>query len=161
MPSPNMSTAALAQAFCDRTLPKSLWTHEAHLRVGLWHLLHASEEFALDKSPLDNLRERIRSYNEATGVANTSTSGYHETLTRFYVWLIGRFLEQADQTLPEDILADQLVHRLGNRELPLQFWSREVLMSPLARKQWVEPDRLTGLEASQQTDLLLLPQLDV
>lgn len=150
MPQGTRSTAALAQAFCDRTLPKSQWNHEAHLRVGLWHLLHASEEIAsdkltLDKSTLDNLRERIQRYNESTGVPNTPTSGYHETLTRFYVWLIGRFLDQADRTLPEDVLADQLIHRLGNRDLPFLYWSREVLMSPLARKQWVEPDRVSDL----------------
>lgn len=145
MPQGKRSIAALARAFCDRTLPKSQWTHEAHLRVGLWHLLHASEEIASDRSPLDNLRERIQRYNESTGVPNTPTSGYHETLTRFYVWLIGRFLDQADRTLPEDVLADQLIHRLGNRDLPFLYWSREVLMSPLARKQWVEPDRVSGL----------------
>lgn len=147
MPQKYGSIASLTQAFCDRTLPKSQWTHEAHLRVGLWHLLHAPEEIDLDKSPLDNLRERIQRYNEATGVSNTPTSGYHETLTRFYVWLIGRFLDQADRTLSEDILAEQLIHRLGNRDLPFQYWSREVLMSPLARKQWVEPDRVSGLES--------------
>lgn len=145
MPQGKRSIAALAQAFCDRTLPKSQWTHEAHLRVGLWHLLHASEEIASDKSTLDNLRERIQRYNESTGVPNTPTSGYHETLTRFYVWLIGRFLDQADLTLPEDVLAEQLIHRLGNRDLPFLYWSREVLMSPLARKQWVEPDRVSDL----------------
>lgn len=145
MPQGKRSIASLARAFCDRTLPKSQWTHEAHLRVGLWHLLHASEEIALDRSPLDNLRERIQRYNESTGVPNTPTSGYHETLTRFYVWLIGRFLDQADRTLPEDVLADQLIHRLGNRDLPFLYWSREVLMSPLARKQWVEPDRVSDL----------------
>ena len=49
------SIASLTRAFCDRTLRKSQWTHEAHLRVGLWHLLHASEEIAFDKSPLQSI----------------------------------------------------------------------------------------------------------
>lgn len=50
---------ALAAAFCSRTLPKAEWTHHAHLRVGLWHVLRYSPEEALDR-----LRAGIRTLNE-------------------------------------------------------------------------------------------------
>jgi hypothetical protein len=53
-------TDQLAAAFCERTLPKGQWTHEAHLRVGLWHVLRHPADRALDL-----LRERISAYNVA------------------------------------------------------------------------------------------------
>jgi hypothetical protein len=71
-------TDRIAAALIARTLPKSEWTHEAHLRAGLWHAVHHPDAIALNL-----LRERIRAYNESTGVANTASSGYHETTTRF------------------------------------------------------------------------------
>jgi hypothetical protein len=128
-------TDRLAAEFCHCNLPKAEWTHEAHLRVGLWHLLRHSPEEALVR-----LRGGIRRYNTACGVANTATSGYHESITRFYVWLIARFAAGADRDRPIDDLADELVRDYGDRDLPLRYWSKERLMSPEARLGWVEPD---------------------
>lgn len=130
------STDRLAASFCDGSLPKAEWTHEAHLRVGLWHLLHHSPDAALDL-----LRERISRFNIAKGGENTDSAGYHETITRFYVWLIDRFLREQDRSRPVDELADALVQQHGDRKLPLRYWSKERLMSPAARRGWVEPDR--------------------
>jgi hypothetical protein len=126
----------LAAAFLEGTLPKAAWTHEAHLRVGVWHLLRFPPSEALDR-----LREGIRRYNEATGTANSAHAGYHETITRFYVRVIGGFIAAADRSRPADALADDLVAQLGDRALPLCHWSAERLMSPEARRGWVEPDR--------------------
>lgn len=132
---------ALAQSFTARTLPKSGWTHEAHLRVGLWHVLRHGEDEALGL-----LRERIRALNEAHGVANDDRGGYHETITRFYVWRIARFVEQAARDgvagPGDDELADALVAGCGARDLALRWWSRDRLMSAAARRGWVEPDLL-------------------
>ena len=130
-----MSLEALAGDFVQKTLPKASWTHDAHLRVGLWHLLrHTPEE------TLHLLRQRIRAYNLATGGENTDTAGYHETITRFYVWLIQAFLDT--QALPgsPDELAEQLVADCGDKTLPFRFWSKEVLFSIPARLGWVPPD---------------------
>ena len=55
--------------------------------VGLWHVRRFGADLAVDL-----LRERISRYNEAVGTANTSTSGYHETLTVFYVKVIDAFV---------------------------------------------------------------------
>lgn len=128
-------TDELAVAFCECTLPKAQWTHHAHLRVGLWHLLRLSPDEALDQ-----LRDRIRRYNVSCGVANTESSGYHESITRFYVWVIGRFLASADRTRPTDELADELIRAYGDKELPLRYWSKARLQSPECRLGWLEPD---------------------
>jgi len=126
-----------AQAFCACTLPKAEWTHCAHLRVGLWHVMHHGPEEALSL-----LRTRIRALNESHGVANSETGGYHESITRFYVWQVTKFLEECDRTRPLDELVAQLILRYGDKALPLRYWSKERLMSTEARLGWVEPDLL-------------------
>jgi hypothetical protein len=130
-----LGTDELAAAFLACTLPKQEWTHHAHLRVGLWHLLRHDAEEALDL-----LRTRIRRYNASCGTLNTDHSGYHETITRFYVWVIDRFLQSADRRKSIDELAEDLIHRWGDRGLLLRYYSRDRLFSVLARRQWVEPD---------------------
>jgi hypothetical protein len=91
---------------------------------------------------LTRLRDVIRSYNESVGTANTDTSGYHETLTRFYVSLIAQFVAREDDGAPLDVLADRLIAELGDRDLPLRYYSRHRLFSVEARHRWVEPDLL-------------------
>ena len=121
--------------FLDRTLPCKEWTHAAHLTVGLWH----AREFPPAEA-LDRVRSGIKLYNGACGVANTTTGGYHETLTRFYMGLIGHYLAGvADRS---DCLAvtNALLARHGHRDVPLGYYSRERLMSPAARAAWIEPD---------------------
>jgi len=128
-------TERIAHALTDRTLPKSEWTHHAHLRAGLWHVWHHGATEALTL-----LRERITAYNESVGTANTDTSGYHETITGLYVTLIESFLDGQDRSEPLDVIADRLIADYGDRDLPLRHYSRAVLFSPPARRGWVAPD---------------------
>ena len=125
----------IAEAFLACTLPKAEWTHEAHLKVGLWHGLR----YSADES-LNLLRERIKRYNIASGTPNTDSSGYHETITGFYVWQIGYFLQETAHDESIDELADELIKQYGDRMLPLTYWNRERLFSVRARLSWVEPD---------------------
>lgn len=126
----------LVQAFIDCSLPRDAWTHEAHLQVGLWHCLRLTYGEALDL-----LRERIKRYNVACGVANTKKEGYHETITQSYLRLIFSFLREADSILSIDDLALHLIQTYGDRSLLLQYYSPECLFSEKARLEWVEPDR--------------------
>jgi hypothetical protein len=128
-------TERIALALTERTLPKAEWTHDAYLRAGLWHVLHDGPFVALDR-----LRERISAYNESVGTPNTDSGGYHETITRFYVVVIDRFLSTADRSLDLDALAEQLIAGYGDRRLPLHHYSEKRLFSTVARRAWVEPD---------------------
>ena len=121
--------------FIAQTLPKTEWTHQAHLRVGLWHALQYP-----DSAALELLRGRISAYNEATGVANTAQSGYHETITRFYVHVIRLFVRSVDQSVAFDELAHALIAQWGDKNLPLRHYSPHRLFSAEARLAWVEPD---------------------
>ena len=128
-------TERIARALIDRSLPKADWTHHAHLRAGLWHVLEHGPFEAMER-----LRARICAYNESVGTANTDTSGYHETITRFYVVIIDRFLSTVDRTADPDVMADLLIAQYGDRRLPLHHYSEKRLFSPVARRAWVEPD---------------------
>jgi hypothetical protein len=130
-----LETDRIVREFIARTLPKSEWTHLAHLRVGLWHAVHYP-----DAAALELLRERISAYNEATGVANTAQSGYHETVTRFYVHAIRVFVRSADPNSPIDELANALIGQWGDKNLPLRHYSPHRLFSAEARRAWIEPD---------------------
>ena len=134
-----MHARELVAAFTDRTLPKPAWTHAAHLTVGLAYALDEPDDDVL----LDRLRTRIRAYNEATGVANTPTNGYHHTITAYFVVVIREFLRGADvagRTLDE-LAAALLESPLAPHLRILDFYSRDLLFSERARAEVVPPDR--------------------
>jgi hypothetical protein len=127
---------AFIQEFEGCTLPKDRWTHHAHLVVALWYLTHHTPDEALDI-----VRQRIRTYNEATDTPNTDSGGYHETLTRFFLQgVLDHIAQLGDDSLPIS-LAKLLQSPLGNKDWPLRFYSRERLFSVEARQHWVEADR--------------------
>lgn len=132
-------TERVKSEFLSRTLPKQEWTHEAHLRVGLWHLLHYSPSESMAR-----LRHSIKKYNVSCRIKNTDSQGYHETITRFYVLLIEQFLETNIQLVNErinvDLLANRLIESYGDRSLIFKYYSRDRLLSKTARHEWVEPD---------------------
>lgn len=125
----------LVARFADCTLPCAEWTHEAHLTVGLWHAWRYPADEALDR-----VRAGILQYNMACGVPTTPTRGYHETITRLYMRLIGHHL--ANSADPTNLLglANELLATHAERDLPLRYYSRERLFSPEARAAWVPPD---------------------
>ena len=67
---------AIADAMTACRLPKSEWTHEAHVQAGLSLVLRMGPSRALA-----TLREAIPRYNISTNTPNTNTGGYHDTLT--------------------------------------------------------------------------------
>ena len=119
---------AVADAMTACRLPRSEWTHEAHLMAGLSLVLRQGPDRALA-----TLREAIPRYNESTGTPNTDTGGYHDTLTVYYVRAIDELLRRG--VSPEKITDSDLV----TREAPLRHWTREELFSVKARRTWVEP----------------------
>ena len=80
-------------------------------------------------------------WNSITTKKCPSTSGYHETLTVFYVKVIDAFVSaDASPDQEADTLERRLLEAVGDRELPLRYYSRECLFSTEARRQWVAPD---------------------
>ena len=125
----------LVREFEACTLPKSQWTHGAHLTVALWYLMNRSAQDATM-----SIRSGIRRYNEANGVRVTSTGGYHETMTLFWTCAVSFYLGQAGEGRSILTLANGLLRLLANKNLPLEYYSSERLMSWPARTGWLAPD---------------------
>jgi hypothetical protein len=128
-------TERTVAAFLACTLPRAEWTHHAHLRVGTWHVVKYGAAAAL---PL--LRERISRYNESVGTVNSDDSGYHETVTAFYVKAIAATIVDCGPAMNIDDLAAWVIERIGAKEYPLRYYSKERLFSADARRRWVTPD---------------------
>lgn len=138
----------LVRQFESRELPKASWTHEAHFIVGLWYVVHQGPHAALA-----SLRARIRAYNEAVGTLNSESSGYHETLTRLYVWAIAAQLALQPARGLWDQACSLLRSEVVDKAYPLRFYSRERLFSREARAAWLAPDLmpLPPLDAKLQS----------
>ena len=101
-------------AFHDRTLPAAVWTHAAHLRM----------------------RIGIIRLNAAHGLVETAQRGYHETLTRVWLVLVGAARRRA---LGADSTSAAAEPGLA-RTAPLLHYSRERLFSVAARAVFTPPD---------------------
>ena len=138
-----MDPDEVAERFAQCRISHADWTHQAHLVVGLWHV----HRFGAEKA-LELLRQGIRRLNDSHGTPNSVTRGYHETITRAYVLLLAQFLAagRADAPLRERT-AELLAGPLADKDALLRFYSRERLMSPEARAEWVAPD-IAGADLS-------------
>ena len=126
---------SLVRAFEACTLPRSEWTHRAHLTVALWYLAHCSGREATAR-----IRIGIKRYNAANGVQMTKDGGYHETITLFWICAISKYLLLADAGCSFVELANGMIARFSDGRLPFEYYSRDLLMSWRARTSWVEPD---------------------
>jgi hypothetical protein len=127
---------AIGEGLLARTLPKEAWTHEAHLAACTWIARDRP-----DIAPEQDMAAIISSYNEAAGGVNDDTQGYHETITQVYIAGVKAHLLEIgrDKPLWQAVNALLLSER-GRRELPLKFYSKELLFSVPARRGFVKPD---------------------
>ena len=119
-----------------RSLPKPEWTHAAHFAAALWLLRHRPDWRLGERLP-----SLIRAYNEATGVPNTDSVGYHETITQASLAAAAAVLagHPPETPLPE-VIGTLMAGPLGRSDWPLAYWSQARLFSAEARRTWVDPD---------------------
>ena len=123
---------ALQRKFERGTVTLEEWTHSAHLAICCWYLMKKPRNAAR------LLREGIVSLNRANGVISTATSGYHETLTLFWIAKVQGLLDVCEG---DDLaVLNAVVGGLANKKLVLFHFSRERIMSSEARNGWCEPD---------------------
>lgn len=123
------------EAFERGTLPKEDWKHAAHAVAGGYLLAHGRP------GATERIREGILQLNRCHGTANTDHSGYHETLTLFWIARTVAFLAACppDAGRIEKIRA--LVERFApRRDLFREYYSFDVVKSVEARRRWVESD---------------------
>ncbi len=120
----------------DRTLPKPAWKHEAHLAAALW-IIRTRPDLDAER----DLPGIIRAYNEATGVPNSDTRGYHHTITLASLRAIRAVMAGLPADLPLFEICNALIASpYGDKRWPLNFWREAAVFSPAARHGWVEPD---------------------
>jgi hypothetical protein len=127
----------LRAGFDDHTLPEADFKHPAHIAVGTTYVCELGAEGALA-----HLRRALPRYNESQGGQNTDTSGYHETLTRFWVDRLAEFVAGLPQGLTSSECALAAVETFGSRaRLHEEYYSFDVVKSLEARRGWLAPDK--------------------
>lgn len=129
------AVTAIGEGLLAGTWPAAEWRHAHHVIATAWLILERPD-IALDAE----LPGIIRGYNLAQGGQNTATSGYHHTITVFYLAEIRRAL----RALPGGLSLAETCRRLlasplGDKALPLTVYPRELLFSPEARLGYVAP----------------------
>lgn len=125
----------LVAKFNQCNLAHSEWNHLAHLTVAIWYLTQYEE-----KQAINIIRQGIQRYNKAMNIEATPNSGYHETLTLFWLYTVRNYLAVVDRKIPIVELTNKLIYKLQDKNLPKNYYSQDVLMSWEARKHWIEPD---------------------
>lgn len=125
----------LVSKFSQKSLPIDEWNHQAHIIVGLWH--HMNYDF---ETAIDLVKSKIKAYNLSVGTLNTDDSGYHETLTIFWMSVTKTFLLQHASAQIEEVCHRFLQSEYASKNYPFEYYSRAVLFSKKARKEWVDGD---------------------
>ena len=124
----------IGRGLLDRSLPKAEWTHAGHFAAAFWILRRPNMDAARDMPGL------IRAYNEATGVHNTDTTGYHETITLASLRAARAWLRDRPEVPLHEALNGLLGTEYGHASWLLSYWSKPLLFSVAARREWVDPD---------------------
>lgn len=129
------SLAAFIEGFEQGTYPKEHWTHQAHVAMAAHYLtLHPLPEATR------LIRAGIPAYNVAQGGKNTDDSGYHETLTVFWIWIVAGFLAGLPEGMPRLRMIAATAERFGaERAFHRRFYEHNVIGDLDARHNWVPP----------------------
>ena len=142
---------SLVAQFSNKSLPKAEWTHQAHIIVALWHNTHYPFEEALAL-----VRSKIKSYNLSVGTLNTDDAGYHETLTVFWMTITKAFIQAYPSWSLDQVCSQFLQTAYASKNFPFEFYSKELLFTKKARKNWVEGN-LKKLASFSKTILMEKP----
>ena len=128
-----MTDQAFARAFESGSVTPDAFNHVAHVRLA-WVYLHES---ASVEDALTRMRAAIRRVAAAAGASQK----YHETITVLWIRLLADVRARGASGEIAEVLRAQPA--LADRDLPMQYYSRERLFSDAARAAWVEPDLQT------------------
>jgi len=131
----------LTQQFENCTFPFDEWHHRAHVKLAYLYVVRFGPVVAGQK-----LRDGIRAYNAANGVEDAPRSGYHDTMTQAWVWIIDATVQAYGQLATADEFVDSHP-QLREKKILRLFYSPELFLSPRAKEEFVEPD-LTRLPKS-------------
>lgn len=119
-------------AFTDCTLPPDEWDHGTHLVAGLYFISKYGE------GAYSVMKTRLKNYVKSLG-----KDGYHETMTRFWLWAIKEYMQAENGPIAwNQVQLDAIIFNdeLTRRNLWNDYYSLELMKSDEAKKNWIEPD---------------------
>lgn len=119
------------RAFEACECPASDFDHRAHVRLAYVYLC----EYAPDQAH-KSMKHSLLRFLRHLGIGE---SKYHETLTRSWVMAVNHFMNLSPECHSANDFIDQNPVLLDTK-IMLSHYSAEVLFSPAARTQFVEPD---------------------
>ncbi len=121
------------RGFQTGTLPKGAFGHAAHLATAACYCLQFGEAECLD-----HFRRDLERFNESVGGTNTENSGYHETITIFWLGTIHLFLK--DKAVPRlEAVRLTVAEYAGQLGLAQSRYNFDLLKSREARARWIPP----------------------
>lgn len=108
----------------------SEFRHHQHLAVALWYITHL---------PYEAARQKMKSGIQRLAATHGKT-GYHETITEFWLRMTRGFLAEHDRNEAIASLVNQLIEKYDDKDLIAEYYSAELLASPEAKSSWVDPD---------------------
>jgi flavin reductase (DIM6/NTAB) family NADH-FMN oxidoreductase RutF len=118
------------------TLPRSSWTHGAHVAVAACYAFDRPPETAFQMT-----KSGILHFNVCVGSANTQDSGYHETLTRFWAGIVSGFVRAGEFRSRLEAVRNAVRQFGEDRDRHRLYYSFDIVRDHRARREWVQPDR--------------------
>lgn len=125
----------VVRGFENGTISREKWKHAEHLTVAFYYIKNSNSLI----EATDKMRSGIFNLLKSFGVDLEKEMPYHETLTGFWMKCADDLIKTQNGYSIVDA-ANLVVENLGDKDLPLKFYSREFLFSDAARKDFVEPD---------------------
>jgi hypothetical protein len=88
-----------------------------------------------EREAIKRMREGLKRF-----ISHHGETGYHETITIFWLKVVSGFLEQTKRERPLHELANELLLTDGDSRLINHHYSKGLISSEEARRTWVEPD---------------------
>src|SRR5216684_3364088 len=120
----------LVSEFESCSFHPSEFRHHQHLAVVLWYVASL---------PYTDASERMKRGIQRLA-ASYGKTGYHETITEFWLRMVRGFLSEAERADALAVQANQLIEKYADKNLILNYYSAELLASPEAKSGWIEPD---------------------
>jgi hypothetical protein len=120
----------VVEKFESCSFPLQEFTHARHLTVACWYLCTTQPDQALAR-----MRAGLQRF-----IVHHGREGYHETITRFWMELLGEFLRSLPGEISTVEKINHTVEAYSDKDTLFQYYTREFVMSEAARREWVEPD---------------------
>lgn len=123
---------ALMARIAAREIPNTEFSHRYHLAMATCTIIAGGT--------LDDVRSTILALNAENKVEQTTTGGYHETITAVWHALIRAHLSSLPIETPRLRAVNSVLHEFEDKSVLLRHYSRDRIMSWEARKSFVRPD---------------------